>query len=66
MCVVSVVFDYGQQLPQQYWSQESFDQYLALLKVAKQFDDVSGQPECEDPSKAQWIEAIKTRLQDRE
>jgi hypothetical protein len=66
MCTVSVIFDYGKQMPQQFWTQESFDQYMALLKAAKHFDDASGQPDCEDPTKTQWIEDIKTRLKQGE
>ncbi|TFG95718.1 hypothetical protein E4H12_12680 [Candidatus Thorarchaeota archaeon] len=66
MCTISVIYDYGQQLPQTFWTEESFEHYHQLLEAAKLFDQQSGQPDCEDPSKALWIETIKSRLLSKE
>lgn len=66
MCAVSAVFDYGKNLPNTFWSYETFKEYQKMLDAAKRFDAATGQPDCEDSSKKQWLQEVKTQVQDKE
>jgi hypothetical protein len=73
MCVISLVLDYGNQNWPQQWSQpptnptppvvaeeqrKFIDAFKKLMEAAKEFDEVTGQADCEDPEKAQLLDRI--------
>ena len=78
MCVVSMIIDYGRRtwgepyewrptepyiIPQ--WPQpvkSDWDRLLDLIKKAKEIDEATGQPDCEDPKKVEWLEAMEKRM----
>ena len=66
MCAVCAVYDYGKTLPNSFWSQETMKEYLRVLEAAKSFDEATGQADCEDPSKAQWLQEVKTQVENKE
>jgi hypothetical protein len=41
---------------------EEWAAFLELVEKARKFDEMTGQPDCEDPDKALWFEAIEGRL----
>lgn len=66
MCAVCAVFDYGKGLPNTFWSQETMKQYLEMVEAAKKFDEATGQPDCEDPTKKQWLQEVKVQIDTKE
>lgn len=63
MCVISVVFDYGRErIPSEQWTQEAYDQFKKILEEAAKLDTVLGEPNCEDPKKAEWMKEVERRL----
>ena len=36
--------------------------FYDLIKKAQAYDDAHGEPQCESPEKAEWIEALKSKL----
>lgn len=63
MCAVSMVYDYGQRLPYDWWNKERFSKYERLIKEAERFDEETNQPDCEDASKAEFMKNIIERLE---
>ena len=63
MCAVSVIYDYGRKLPQQ-WTPFVLDEFQHFLAAAKRFDDVTVQPDCHDPSKAEWLAEVERQMRD--
>lgn len=63
MCAVSAVFDYGRRFPNDYWTWPRFDEFKKLVEGAKEFDKKTGQPDCEDPAKADLLRQIMERLE---
>ena len=62
MCTISANMAYGQTLPDDFWGDvEHFNAFKKLLDKAREFDKVTGQPNCEDPEKAKWWSAIEER-----
>jgi hypothetical protein len=74
MCSVSMIYDYGRQVwptptvtpppvvinpPPTY---EQWQAFLELVEKARQFDEITGQADCEDPEKAEWAKGIEDRL----
>ena len=48
MCAMSLVMQYGLDQPRVNWQQPAFPEtFVDLLIKAKQFDDATGQPDCE-------------------
>lgn len=63
MCYVSVILDYGRnRIPINQWDRQSFDQFQRVVKEAEVLDATTGQPDCEDPEKAQWMREVEERL----
>jgi hypothetical protein len=62
MCVVSMVYDYGQRMPRDWWDMDKYHEYRRLLENAKRFDDKTNQPHCEDETKADFLKQIMERL----
>ena len=62
MCAVSYVSDYGSQLPALQWEQSNWNEFLKLWDSIKDFDKKTGQPNCEDEKKTEWMKGIEARL----
>lgn len=77
MCVVSNIGDYGRQQWPQPWktiplepgswpsdtpSREAWDEYKDLIEKAKEFDQKTGQPECESEEKTAWMKDMEDRI----
>lgn len=62
MCAVSAMYDYGRQLPEQWWRPQQFYKYQELIKKAEEWDRMANQPDCEDSAKAEWMKAIEERM----
>lgn len=43
-------------------SQAEWAAFLELLEKAKKFDEITGQPDCEDPKKQEWFDAIQEKV----
>lgn len=43
-------------------TKEQFEEFLKLLRAAKKFDDATGQKDCEQPEKVDWIKAMAKHL----
>jgi len=67
MCMVSVITDYGRtQVPEITWTTTTFNEYQEILRRLEELDRKLGQPACEDPVKAAWMEDVEKRLQQLE
>lgn len=63
MCTISVIFDYGRErIGVERWTPETFDQFKKILEEAAKLDTVLGEPDCEDPKKAEWMKEVERRL----
>lgn len=62
MCTVSAIGDYGRNMNPNRWDREMFEEFKKLTEAAKQFDKISGQPDCEDPKKTEWIEVVERKV----
>lgn len=62
MCVVSMISAYGQQMEPHWWTHERFKEFTKLRKYAEHFDEVTGQPHCEEPQKEAWFQQLMKRL----
>lgn len=63
MCVVSMVYLAGAQIPPADWTWPAWVDFQALLQRAQDLDRKLGQPECHDPDKAAWTQEIEERLE---
>lgn len=45
---------------------EQWEAFKRLIEVAKEFDRIANQPDCEDPEKGKWMEQVERRLADLE
>lgn len=61
MCAVSAIYDYGKSISHKEWirNEELINQFKKLLEQAHEFDKKTGQPDCEDPEKMKWWNAIE-------
>jgi len=59
MCAVSAVADYGSHMDPNSWDDSTREEFRRLLEHAKIFDKKTGQPDCEDPEKLKWWNAIE-------
>ena len=41
---------------------DALKKYLELVDKAKQYDEVAGEPDCEDPKKAEFLTEVNDRL----
>jgi hypothetical protein len=62
MCVVSAIYDYGQRIPPDWWNQQKLTKYRRLLDDAQRFDEETGQPDCHDINKGEFLQKIMDRL----
>ncbi len=63
MCTVSALFDYGRQrIPANEWTPDSFSMFKDIIRRLEQLDQKLNQPDCHDPTKAEWMKAIEERL----
>lgn len=62
MCVVSMIMDHGRSYPPEHWDWRNTKDYLELVRKAREYDKMTGQPDCEDPEKARLIREILERL----
>lgn len=66
MCVVSMVYDWADTLPNKYWTHHNYVYLGELIKKAEKYDELTKQPHCEDPEKAKVLERIEQRLKELE
>lgn len=66
MCVVSMVYDHGAKHPEDYWNKETLNQFQRALNAAKVVDELTDQPDCEDPKKAEFFKRVELRVAARE
>lgn len=60
MCVYSMVIDWASKLPDEYWNRpRSLEAYNDLIKRAAEYDKQTGQPDCEDPAKAEFLKKLQ-------
>ena len=62
MCAVSGVLQWGLSQPPGIWNPVSLHEFGKLYEQAKDFDEKTGQPDCEDPIKAAWYEEMKRKM----
>lgn len=63
MCAVSMVIDHGLQQPREVWVQPWFVPNLEeLMRKAKKYDEMTGQPDCELDEKRQALKKIADEL----
>lgn len=63
MCSVSVIMDYGRtRIPPKQWTPSAWSEYKEILKRLEALDEKLGEPDCEDPAKAEWMENIEKRI----
>jgi hypothetical protein len=43
-------------------TKEQFEEFLKLLRAAKAFDEATGQPDCKNDEKLDWLKAIAKHL----
>ena len=64
MCTVSALVQYGmERISDDQWNYQSYQIFYELIKKAEEFDRISGQPDCLDPVKDDWMKRINERLE---
>lgn len=63
MCVVSMIHDWGNKLPDAYWTYPNADYFKELVRKAAEYDRITNQPHCEDPEKVKLLERIEKLLE---
>ena len=65
MCFMSVVHDYHKKLEPDYWTPKKIDYFRDLfrdlLKDAERYDEQTGQKDCLDPKKAEFLKDVEKR-----
>jgi hypothetical protein len=63
MCAVSVIHDYmSQRVPVERWTPAEYQLLQDILTQVKKLDEALGEKDCEDSSKAQYLQDIRARL----
>jgi hypothetical protein len=52
-------------LPLEYWTPTKYDQFKDLLKVAEEYDEKTGQKDCLDPKKAEFLKDVEKLLEEK-
>lgn len=59
MCTVSMIMDFGREQPREVWIQPTWPpMFEELLRKAKKYDELTGQPDCELDEKRQALKKI--------
>lgn len=62
MCAVSAMYDYGRSIPFDDWNDPILrEKFRKLIEDAMNFDKETGQPNCEDPEKMKWWNAVEEK-----
>jgi len=64
MCIISRLYDWGNELSPDNWDPSSLKDFKDLIEKAKELDTKLGQPDCEDPSKADWMKQMEERFKE--
>jgi len=51
-----------QRVPQRDWTRPAWTEYQEVLRRLEALDAKLGQPHCDDPAKAAWMQEIEKRL----
>jgi len=62
MCVVSMIMDYGNRMPSDWWNRQKYTDFRRLIEQGQKFDQRTDQPHCEDPEKMKLLKRIEERL----
>jgi hypothetical protein len=65
MCVVSMIHQYHEQFPKEWWTPNKFEQFKDLTQVVEKYDEATGQKECLDPEKAKFLKVIEDYLKEK-
>ena len=67
MCAVSVIQDYWRNTTNpQDWTRSAWIDYQEILNRLAELDRKMGQPNCEDSTKAEWMQEVERRLAELE
>jgi hypothetical protein len=64
MCAVSVITDYGMRTNVINSSTQKLIDFYDLIKQAKLFDNLHGEPECESPDKVKWLKELEQLIKE--
>lgn len=62
MCAYSMIVDAHRHHPVEWWDQSKWNYYQDFLKKAKEYDDKTGQKDCEEAEKQDFHKKILERL----
>lgn len=76
MCAVSAIYDHGRRdwptpfnpiIPNSPWpadtpTRKEFDELKKLVEAAREYDNATGQPDCELDEKAEWFKELEARV----
>lgn len=63
MCAVSELHTYmDTRVPRESWTRETFNDYLSIIGSLGKLDRELDQSDCDDSSKAAWMEDVENRL----
>jgi hypothetical protein len=81
MCVVSMIYDYGRTIHDDNWAiipypgtsgnittttRSPLDIFDELVRLAGELDRALGLADCEDPSKAKWLDRVREQVRKHE
>jgi hypothetical protein len=61
--MVSAVSSWGASVPQDFWTQQKWNDYQEIKRKAEEFDKATKQPDCVDPAKEAWEKKVLELLQ---
>jgi len=62
MCAVSAIYDYWGRQPIDIWTRPTFNELQEIIRRLDSLDHKLDQPECHEPSKADWMKKVEERL----
>lgn len=63
MCTYSMMLEWGKNQPWKNWTIPQIIPFIQTVEKAKEFDEATGQKDCEDPEKLLLLEGIIARLE---
>lgn len=66
MCLISRVHDWGREIDHAKWTPEALTNFKKLLPAINQLDTQLGEPDCEDPTKSEWLRSMEQRFAEAE